>query len=295
MKAILIGVAIALGGIGVLTMMDAVAKLIVSGELHLMQILFVRSAIIVTGMLSVYRFRSTSTNLKPVKWGLQIIRGLIGSIAPIAFFSALRYLPLTDATVIAYTSVFFTTILSAIVLRERVGIWRWSAILIGYAGVLLAIPPDGDGAWFGYFLVLIASLAYSTLAISGKWLTRSESTASLVIIYNLCVAAVTLFWLPTVWQPLSLSQITPLALFGLMAVVGQFMLVEAYRRLDGSLMAPLEYTSLAWAIALDILIWNDVPGPRVLLGAFIIIAASLFVIHREHLRMNARANHGTPE
>ena len=288
MKSILIGVAIALGGIGVLTMMDAVAKHIVSGELHIMQILFVRSAIIVAGMLSVYRLRSTSTNLKPAKWGLQIIRGLIGSIAPIAFFSALRYLPLTDATVIAYTSVFFTTILSAIALRERVGVWRWSAILIGYAGVLLAIPPAGDGAWYGYLLVLIASLAYSTLAISGKWLTRTESTASLVIVYNLCVAAVTLFWLPTVWQPLSLQQIAPLALFGFMAVVGQFMLVEAYRRLDGSLVAPLEYTSLVWAIALDMLIWKDVPGFRVLLGAFVIIAASLFVIHREHLRRNAR-------
>lgn len=278
------GVLIALAGVGVLTGMDAVAKLIVSGELHLAQIMALRSLFVVALLALVFRVRGNSTSLLPVRWKAQVLRAAVGLLAPVCFFASLRYLPLTDATVVAYNSVFVITLLSALVLREHIGRWRWSAIIVGYAGVAIALEPTGEGSAFGYLLVLIASVSYSALAIGGKWLGRSESSSSLVLTYNTVVGVAAALWLPWIWQPMSRAELGGIALFAAMAAGGQLLITDAYRRLDGSLMAPLEYTSLIWVVTLDLAIWHDPPGVRTMFGAFIIIAASLVVIHRERLR-----------
>jgi len=264
--------------------MDAVAKLIFEGDLHLMQLLAIRSALITVVLLGYHLASSRMHLLRANRVRAQWLRGLIGSIAPIAFFGALHFLPLTDATVVAYTSVFVITILSALVLGERVGPWRWSAVVVGYCGVFIAMQPSGEGSWIGYALVMLGGSAYAALTISGKWLGSSETSISLVFHYNLCVGLVTMLWLPWVWQNMSIEQMLMTILFATLAGIGQLMLTVAYQRLDGSLIAPFEYTSLAWAILLDALIWQYSPGLRVLVGAAIVIAASLFVLHRERVR-----------
>lgn len=279
------GVCIALLGIGTLSAMDAVAKLVVTGDLHLMQIMAMRSALVVGALLVVFRLRGRTDRLRPRRWRASVLRALSGVLAPICFFASLRYLPLTDATVVAYSSVFVITILSALLLGERVGPWRWSAIAVGYAGVVIALQPsgpDGDSnSAIGYSLVLVASVSYATLAIAGKKLGATESSASLVWVFNATVGVVALGWMPWVFRwPTALEWAGVLAFAG-MALIGQLLLTDAYRRLDGSLVAPLEYTSLLWAVSLDLVIWGDRPGVRTLTGALVIIGASLFVVHRE--------------
>lgn len=284
MNPLLVGVLLALGAIAVLTTMDAIAKLILEGDLHLMQILALRSGFIALVLYGYHHARAQTHLLKRHRARAQWVRGAVGSLAPIAFFGALQFLPLTDATVVAYTSVFVITILSALVLGERVGPWRWSAVVIGYCGVFIAMQPTGDGSWVGYALVMLGSGAYSALAISGKWLGDTETSISLVYTYNLCVGLVTMLWLPWVWQNMDVQEMLMVTLFAILAGAGQVMLTMAYKQLDGSLVAPLEYTSLAWAVMLDALIWQYSPALRVLVGAAVIIAASLFVLHRERVR-----------
>jgi len=278
------GVGIALLGIGVLTCMDAVAKGVVSGELHLMQIMFTRSVIVSTVLASLFALRGRLSTLRPVRMRASILRAAVGLLAPFCFFASLRYLPLTDATVVAYNSVFVITILSALLLGERVGAWRWSAVAVGYLGVVIALEPGGEGSALGYALVLVASVSYASLAVAGKWLGSSESSASLVLVFNATIGLVCLPWLPFVFRLPSVAESLGLLGFALMAVSGQWLLTDAYRRIDGSLLAPLEYTSLVWVVVLDILIWRDPPGARTLTGAAIIIAASLVVIYRERRR-----------
>ena len=279
-------VLIALGGILTLTVMDAVAKQLVTGDLNLIQVMALRSLFVVMAFLLLIRLRSAPHKILPTRWRPQLLRAAVGIIAPLGFFASLRYLPLTNATVIAYNSVFVTSILSALILKERVGPWRWAAIAVGYIGVAVALEPTGAGSTIGYTLVLVASVSYSALAISGKWMGDTESSSSLVLTYNSMLGLVCLALLPWFWQTMSLASVAMVALFAMMAVAGQLMLTEAYRRLDGSLVAPLEYTSLVWAVLLDVMIWSTTPTVRTLGGATIIILASLLVLHRE--RLNAR-------
>jgi len=287
------GVVVALLGVGTLSAMDAVAKLIVSGNLHLAQIMAVRSVVVITLLVLVFGLRGDAASLRPVRFRAQLLRAAVGLLAPVCFFASLRYLPLTDATVVAYSSVFIITLLSALILAERVGKWRWSAITVGFVGVAIALEPTGEGSALGYGLVLMASVSYSALAIGGKLLGATERSSSLVLTYNTLLGVTAGLWLPWVWQPMSGGEIGGIVLFGLMAVTGQLLLTDAYRRLDGSLVAPLEYTSLLWVVTLDFTIWQDAPGARTLLGALIIIGASLVVIHREHVNASASAPTGT--
>jgi len=287
------GVLVALLGVGTLTAMDAVAKLIVAGDLHLAQIMAMRSVVVLALLVLVFGLRGDAPSLRPVRFRAQLLRAAVGLFAPVCFFASLRYLPLTDATVVAYSSVFIITLLSALILAEKVGKWRWSAITVGFIGVAIALEPTGEGSALGYGLVLMASVSYSALAIGGKLLGTTERSSSLVFTYNTLLGVAAGLWLPWVWQPMNWGEIGSIMLFGLMAVTGQLLLTDAYRRLDGSLVAPLEYTSLLWVVTLDFAIWQNIPGARTLLGALIIICASLVVIHRERVHASASPPAGT--
>lgn len=280
---------IALGGVMTLTVMDALAKHLVNGDLSLVQILALRSLFIVLMLSLVMSARGKLKALAPVHWRGQIIRGSVGLVAPLCFFSALIWLPLTNATVVSYTAIFATTALSAWLLKERVGPWRWTAIVMGYIGVAIALQPTGEGSLIGYVLVLLASLSYALMAVLGKRLSSTESSASLVLFYNLMLGVGCAMFLPWMWQSMTPGMLAGIALFATMAVTGQWLITEAYARLDGSVVAPLEYTSLLWAVLLDIVVFEITPTSRVMIGAFVIISASLIVILRERRQQIKRS------
>jgi len=273
-----------LAGIGLLSTMDALAKWLVSERVHLLQILFVRSALICSGMWIYYAMTGQRNVLSATNKRAQWTRGTLGFLAPFCFFSALAYIPLTDSHVVSYASTFMITIASALLLREHVGPHRWAAVTIGYAGVLIAIGPTGGGQLLGYTLVLIASAAYAGLSISGKWLSKTETAASLVMHYNLGVGVIAMLWLPWVWLTPSLSEWAPIVAFAVLAVFGQYFMTRAYALVEASMLAPFEYTSLLWVVMLDIIIWQSLPAANTLIGSAVIILSSLYVLHRERLR-----------
>jgi len=275
------GIILFLSGVALMTAMDVTVKWLVTDDLHVVQLLFVRSIIIVAILLMFYLSRRKLSQLKPQRTTAQCIRGLIGFIAPFAFFTALKYLSLTAATVVFFSNIFFITFLSALLLKERVGLYRWSAVFIGYIGVVIAIDPQAEGELFGYMMTLLSSATFAYLFISGKMLGNTETSESLVLFYNLGVGMVAMVLMPLFWQPLSITDIAGLLLLSSLAVVGQYCMTHAFAIADASLLAPLNYSALAMMVVFDWLIWQTIPGSHTVLGAVIVVLSGCIVIWRQ--------------
>ena len=264
-----------------LTAMDAVAKATLERGVPLVELLFLRSVLICTGLQLAVRLRRETHRLAVVDRRGQLARAALGTAAPLLFFAGLARLPLTAATVVGFAATFSTVLLSMAVLGERVGPARWAGIVVGYAGVVIAVGPAREGPASGYALVLLASLAISGFYVAGKRLAASESPLSLVHAYNAVLGLVCLAALPFAWRAPDLASLALVAAFAALAVAGQWLVTVAYARGDASVVAPLEYTALVWVVAFDVVVWGAAPAAHTLVGAGVIVAASLFVLHRE--------------
>lgn len=276
------GIVLFIAGLILMTAMDAAVKWLVEDKVHVIQLLFVRSCIITSLLLIFYSARRQLVQLKPVRLKAQCARGLIGFMAPFAFFLALKYLPLTAANVVFFSNIFLITLASALFLNEKVGIYRWSAVFVGYIGVLIAIDPSADGELFGYMLVLLSSATFAFLFISGKKLGATESSESLVLFYNMGVGCIALFWLPGIWQTITTVDWLGILLVSVLAVFGQYCMTQAFAIADASLLAPLNYTTIVLTILFDWVLWQTLPSAQTLLGATIIIVSSCVVIYRQN-------------
>jgi len=284
------GVVLFLLGLALMTAMDASVKWLVEDRVHVIQLLFVRSCIISSLLLIYYASRKQLTQLKPRRVKAQCARGLIGFFAPFGFFMALKYLPLTSANVVFFSNIFLITLASAVFLKEKVGVYRWSAVAVGYIGVLIAIDPNADGELFGYLMILLSSAVFAFLFISGKMLGSTESSESLVLFYNMGVGVIALFWLPGLWQTLTTGDWVGILLVSVLAVFGQYCMTHAFALADASLLAPLNYTTLVLTIIFDWVLWQTIPSAQTLLGATIIIVSSCLVIYRQHTQEIKRRN-----
>ena len=284
----LAGIGFMVIGMFTLVLMDAVAKWLVEANISPVQVLAIRSWIIVSVILLVLFLRKDLTALKtrrPIAHG---VRGTLGFAAPLCFFLALKKLPLADATVVFYASTFILTALSALVFKERVGIHRWGAVITGFAGVLIAVNPTGDGELSAYLLVLCSAFVYSLLLLTGKRLTEQDSIISLVFSFNLMIGVVSTALLPLVWIPVSWTIVSILLLLAFFALCGHYLLTTAFSKAQISAVAPFEYTSLVWATLVGYLFWLDIPSLQVWFGAAIIIASGLYVIHRESMYLRVK-------
>ena len=275
------GLALMLGGTALLTVMDALVKHLLGGGTPLMELLFIRSVLVCLALWTAFALRGESRRLAVIDRPGQLVRAAIGVAAPILFFSGLDRLSLTEATVIAYASTFSTVALSAWLLGERIGPLRWGGVVVGYAGVLVAIAPGRGESTLGHLLVLLSGIAISAFYVSGKRLTRSESAESLVFVYNLALGLVCALWMPFVWRTPEAADAAFIALFALVALSGQWCVTRAYAIADASLLAPIEYTALVWVVLIDVAVWQIVPDARVIAGATIIVGSCLFVAWRE--------------
>ena len=261
--------------------MDAIAKWLVQDALNPIQLIAVRSWILVVVLLSYYLMTSQLEQIKPTRPVAQGIRGMFGFFATYFFFSSLKFLPLADAAVIFFSGTFMITVLSWPLLKERVGFHRWIAVIIGFVGVVVAMKPQGGGQMIGYVYCLIGSLAYALLFISGRWLSRTETVISLVFSFNLGLGVVCTLLVPLVWVPMTGELILFVFCFAVLALLGHVCLTYAFSKAPVGVIAPFEYTGLIWTAALGYLVWKDIPANNVILGAAIIVCCGLYVIYRE--------------
>jgi drug/metabolite transporter (DMT)-like permease len=222
--------------------------------------------------------------------GLHALRVVAGSCGMLFSFAALIFIPLTDQVAIGYAMPIFAVIFAAFILGEAVRVYRWSAVAVGLVGVAVILWPHlaamaarvADEAATGAALALAAAVASALATICVRLLTKTESTGSIIIYFTIGTTILGLLTLPIGWVMPSALEAAALIAVGVLGGCGQILHTLSYRHGDASLIAPFEYASLLWAVALGFLIFGDAPTVNVLVGAAIVVAAGLFVIWREH-------------
>jgi drug/metabolite transporter (DMT)-like permease len=265
----------------VFCLMDAVLKTL-SAHYPPFQVAALRGASSLPWLLV---WAAATTGLRPllrVRWSLHLLRGALGITMMAAFVYALRTLPLSTAYSIFFVAPLLITALSVPVLGEHVGPRRWTAIAVGFAGVLVVLRPSSGGMLtLAGLAVLLAAAGYAISAITVRILARTDSTQAMVVwlMALMAVGAGLLAW-PD-WHPLRSEHGWLILGLGLAGALGQYLITEAFRLGEASLLAPLEYTALAWGVLLDLAIWGVLPGAVTWIGAAIIVASGLYLIRRE--------------
>jgi drug/metabolite transporter (DMT)-like permease len=227
-------------------------------------------------------------SLLRARWPLHVLRGVIGIAMMAAFVFALRTLPLSTAYSIFFVAPLLITALSVPFLREYVGPRRWIAIAIGLVGVLVVLRPTGEGVLsVAGLAVLLAALGYAVSAITVRVLARTDSTQAMVVwlMALMALGAGLLAW--PAWVPLRMEHAWVIAGIGVGGALGQVAITEAFRLGEASLIAPLEYTALVWGVSLDLALWGVLPDGVTWLGAGIIVASGLYLLHRERVHVEA--------
>jgi S-adenosylmethionine uptake transporter len=256
---------------------DAVVKWLVVDH-AVPQILFIRSVAIFLLCLAIGRFRLlrevvASRNKLPL-----LLRGGVMLGAWLCYYSAARYLQLAELVTIYFAAPLMVTILSVWLLRERVSWQRWVAVALGFVGVIVACDPSRVGITVPVALTLVAALLWAYSNILVRQISRFETTMMQMLFSSAAFAVACGLMLPWLWTPMSPAEFAMMALLGLFGALGQYLLLEGFRLAAASLIAPLEYTSLVWAFGLSYLIWHDIPGINVFLGAGLIIASGLLLV-----------------
>lgn len=222
------------------------------------------------------------------------IRAVGGTISLVVTFTAFSMLPLADTTALLFTASLFIPILSVIILKETVGPWRWSAVIIGFVGVLIMTRPTGDVYVLGIGIALTAAFMHAGLQIILRYLGRFERPATISFYFFVIGAAVTALAMPFVAVTPTVDEIPLFLGVGLSGAAAQWLLSVAYRNAPAALVTVFNYTSIIWATLLGWMIWNEWPLPAVMTGAAIVIASNILIVWRESRASSQPVTNLTP-
>jgi drug/metabolite transporter (DMT)-like permease len=212
---------------------------------------------------------------------MHLLRGLLGTTSGLLAFYAFSRLPLADAYAIIFATPLLITALSVPILGEAVGWRRWSAVVVGFIGVLVMLRPGVAPIGAGNLAALGAACAAACAVLLMRKLSVTETTTSIAFYSNVTAVVLTgIAFGPTFVVP-SLHDLALMATSGLLGGTALLVLIAAYRRSPAALVAPFQYSQMLWAILLGALIWGDLPEPAMLLGAAIVTASGLFILYRE--------------
>lgn len=257
------------------------------------QIVFFRSACAIPPVLLIYAFRGELMSaLRTSRIFGHLLRGTVSVSGMFTNFAALARLPLADATAIQFCSPLITVALAALILKERVRVYRWTAVAVGFVGVIVMLIPNfdinryaaagiGGAAALGSVFALINAFCNAGAVIQTRRLTQSETTSSIVFYFSLVCALAGLATLPFAWYAPSREELLALVATGILGGLGQIFMTESYRYATASVIAPFDYTSLIWALLLGYWVFGELPSGLVYVGATIVAAAGLFVLWRE--------------
>lgn len=260
-------------------------------EYPLGQVVFFRSAFAILPVVVIYAWRrELALAVRTRRFPGHVGRGLIGAAGMFFTFGALARLPLAEATALSFAAPLITVALAALLLKERVRIYRWSAVAVGFGGVVVMLLPHLDPAaaatrsassGVGAVLAIVAAFCSSAAVIQTRRLTDTETTPSIVFYFSLVCSFAGLATLPLGWRVPDGPALAALVSAGVVGGVAQIFLTESYRYAPASVIAPFDYTTLLWAFGLGYLMFGEVPPGIVFVGAAIVTLAGLFVLWRE--------------
>lgn len=267
--------------------MGACAK-ILSENHHVAEIAFYRNALILLPFAIFIYLRGKTRLFKTQKPGMTTFRAILGAISLIVTYSALARLPMSYATVIFFTSTILTPVFSFFILKEYIGIHRWSAVLCGMIGVVIISQPSGNLDMFGLILALIAAFLHATMFITLRQL-KTESPLTTTFYFIMAGAFIPALAMPWIAQTPQPSEFLLFAIVAAAGGAGQICITSAYKYAPASFITPFSYSALLWTLAADIFIWDyPIDFYAVFIGAGLIMFAQLYIIYREALHKKKR-------
>lgn len=270
--------------VGLFALMDGGMKWLGS-DYPPLQVAALRGAVGLPLVLVWIMMRKRMHTLWPIRWRLHLLRGALGITMMAGFVYGLARMPMSTAYAITFVAPLVITALAVPLLGEKVGPRRWAAIVVGLLGVIVVLRPTGEGMISVAGLVLLgAAVCYALTAITVRVLTRYDSTEAMVFWFLAMLAVgAGLLALPG-WVAIQAVDWWVILGVGVSGALGQVALTNAYRVGEASQLAPLEYTGLVWVVLLDLTVWGVLPDRATWIGAGIIIASGVYLLHRDRIR-----------
>ena len=213
--------------------------------------------------------------------GLHFLRCFFGLIAILAIFTALRNLPLATVVSISFAAPIFTTILSIFLLSEKVGLFRWLAVMVGFIGIIIITEPGFNSLNIYFIYPVIFCLGMSYVAITIRQLSTSEPVWLISLYFSATITLASFFTIPYGWIMPDIKDLILLMSIGILGGAANLWLSQSYKFSEVSLVTPLKYLALVFAITFGYFFWNEVPSVKTLIGAFLVIISSIIIFRRE--------------
>jgi drug/metabolite transporter (DMT)-like permease len=267
------------------TVMDTLAKSL-SARYPVSQVIWARYFFQFALMLLLVPRIGALGLVRTTRLGTHILRGLLLAFSTICMITAISMVPLADAYTITFIAPLLVTVFSIPLLGERVGWRRWSAVVAGFAGVLIVIRPGLGTPHWALLLPLLTAVGFALYQILTRKVSAVPGETAFAMLFHVAWigSAIVSAAMPFVWQPVAPFDWLPMVAMGALGGLGHLILIRALTVESASLLAPFAYSQIVWALILGYLVFGDVPDVWMLLGGAVIIASGLYVFYREAVR-----------
>lgn len=257
-----------------------VRYLSVKEQLHPFEIAFFRNFF---GLLALapWFIRQGLAPLRTQRLSLHVVRALINVVAMLAFFMGLSLTPIAQVQALGFTAPLWATLLAIFFLREKVLVWRWSALIIGFIGALIIIRPGIKAVDLGSLLVLASAATWACAIIIIKMLSRTDSSVTITAYMVLLMTPLSLIPAAFFWQWPTAEQFVWLAFIGLSGTLAQMAMTQAFRMADATAVLPLDFMKLIWGAMIGYALFGEVPDAGIWIGGATVFAAATYIAYRE--------------
>ena len=295
------GIMFLMFGIAAFSIQDVIIKHL-SGDYSVHQIVMIRSLVALPILVVVAHVEGGIGRLRTRRLPLHIARGLLGFCAYTAFYMSIATVPLGLATTLFFAAPVFVTALAVLFLGEKVSIRRWSAVFVGFAGIVIALRPGTESFEWGALLAVVSAFVYAFEILLTRKLGPTESGASLafyIMLTFLLISPVSglifgsgafsaehpaLAFLVREWVWPPAADLGIIALCGVAATFGIYGLGQGYRLAQASVAVPFEYSALFWAVLWGYVFWTEIPAITTYVGIALVVGSGLYIFHRESLK-----------
>jgi len=276
-----LGMVCALGAFFMFAVMNVMAKLL-SVRHDVIEIAFFRNAIAcIPFLILIYGMgRRDILVIKSSPKGV-VFRSVLGTISLATTFATFAHLPFADATSFLFIASLIIPVFGFLFLKERVGPYRWGAIVVGFMGVLVMLRPTGDVNSFGVTLALSAALMHATLQTVVRALGKTESPQTVTFYFMFIGAFCCLIPMPLVFTMPTWQEVPIILALGATGMIAQILISTAYKYAQAALVTVFNYSGIIWATLFGWMFWQELPTPTILAGGGIVIASNLFILYRE--------------
>ena len=281
------GMALGFAAYSTFAVHDVLVKAVIH-DIPVVQILFLRSVVVVLICLGIGRMGVVRGLIKSPNKPMLLLRGVLTLAAWCMYYPAGKSLQLAEMTTLYYVAPVITVVLAVVLLKERLTLARVGASAIGFFGVVVAVNPAGITIGIPALMALGAAFLWSVAMIVMRTVSKSESSLVLVFSMNLFYVVVLAGFALPFWVPIDLREIGFIVLTGILGLVAQYALIDAARLVPASVLGTVEYSALCWSFIFGFLFYAEMPAPLVYLGAGMVVAAGIIIAVSERRRRPAR-------